>query len=304
MKGLIFGENISQLLDGLGFLQTIGKAVGEGIEAYGFLVGEKEEVKGFKKIYVGNKATTEAISEKIIEVIQGDDFDIVVGPATKNGTDVIGRVAAKLDYPFIAEATEIGEMDGNVVVKRQVIGGRGLASYYFKKPLAVTVPQKKFMPSPEGESVFEEIEIKETEMKIVETLPKERGEADIEAAEIVVGVGRGFKSKDDLQMAFELAKLLGGEVGCSRPVAADMHWLGEDRWIGISGKKVRGKLYIAIGISGAPQHIMAASDVKVVVAINKDKNAPIFTYADYGVVADLYQFLPVLIQKLKEKKSS
>ena len=117
----------------------------------------------------------------------------------------------------------------------------------------------------------------------------------------MVGVGRGFKAKEDLDMAFELAKVLGGEVGCSRPIAADYHWLDEDRWIGISGKKIRGKLYIAIGISGAPQHIMAANDVKVIVAINKDKNAPIFEYADYGVVADLYQFLPVFLERLKTR---
>jgi len=97
-----------------------------------------------------------------------------------------------------------------------------------------------------------------------------------------------------------LAEALGGEVGCSRPIAADYKWLDEDRWIGISGKKLRGRLYIAVGISGAPQHIMAANDVKVIVAINKDKNAPIFEYADYGIVGDLYQILPILTRRVRE----
>ena len=303
MRGIIFGENINQLLDGLGFLQNLSKNLGEEYEAYGFLHGEKADIKGFKKIYITKNKTTEAIAEKIYELVEGEEYEAIIGPATKNGLDVIGRVAAKLDYPLLTEVTEIVNINGEIMLKRQVVGGRGLASYPFKKPFAVTVPQKKFPVATEGEAtVFEEIDVGETQMRIIEVLPKEKGEVDIEAADIVIGVGRGFKSKDDLKIAFDLASLLGGEVGCSRPVAADMHWLGEDRWIGISGKKVRGKLYMAIGISGAPQHIMAASDVKIVVAVNKDKNAPIFNYADYGVVADLYQFLPVLIQKLKEKK--
>ena len=303
MKGIIFGENIYQLLDGLGFLQNLSKAVGEGYEAFGFLHGEKGDIKGFKKIYVTSGKTTEALAEKISELVQEEGYDIIIGPATKNGLDVVGRVAAKLDYPLLTEVTEIVDSDGEIILKRQIIGGRGLASYPFKMPLAATVPQKKFPVTAEGEaSPYEEVEVGETQMKIIEVLPKVKGEVDLESAEIVIGVGRGFKSKDDLKIAFDLASLLGGEVGCSRPVAADMHWLGEDRWIGISGKKIRGKLYMAIGISGAPQHIMAASDVKIVVAVNKDKNAPIFNYADYGVVADLYKFLPVLIEKLKGMK--
>ncbi len=130
---------------------------------------------------------------------------------------------------------------------------------------------------------------------------KAREAVNIEEAEIVVGVGRGFKKKEDLKLAEELAELLGGVVGCTRPIAADYGWLSEDRWIGISGKKIKPKLYLAIGISGAPQHMSAVMDSKVIVAINKDKAAPIFQYADYGVVADLYKFVPILIKKIRER---
>ena len=97
--------------------------------------------------------------------------------------------------------------------------------------------------------------------------------------------------------------MLGAQIGCSRPIAADLKWLSEDHWVGLSGKKVAPKLYLAIGISGAPQHLAGITDAKIVVAVNNDKSAPIFKNADYGVVADLYEFIPVLIKKLKEKLS-
>ena len=103
-------------------------------------------------------------------------------------------------------------------------------------------------------------------------------------------------------MAEELAEVLNGAVGASRPIVADYGWLPEDAWIGISGKKIRPKLYLAIGISGAPQHITAAMDSKLIIAINNDKNAPIFQYSDYGIVGDLYKILPILIGRLKEKR--
>ena len=123
----------------------------------------------------------------------------------------------------------------------------------------------------------------------------------LEEAEIIVSVGRGFKSREDLSMAFKLAELIGAQVGCSRPIAADLKWLPEEHWVGLSGKKVRPKLYMAIGISGQPQHLAGIMDSKIIVAINKDPNAPIFKYADYGVVEDLYQLVPKLIERLSRR---
>jgi electron transfer flavoprotein alpha subunit len=99
-----------------------------------------------------------------------------------------------------------------------------------------------------------------------------------------------------------LAKALGGQVGCSRPIAADLKWLSEDHWVGLSGHKVRPKLYLAIGISGQPQHIAGILDSRIIAAINSDPSAPIFQYADYGVVEDLYKIVPILIKKVSELK--
>ncbi len=129
---------------------------------------------------------------------------------------------------------------------------------------------------------------------------KAKGSLKIEDAELIVSVGRGFKKQDDLKLAMELAEVLGAQVGCSRPIAADLKWLSEDHWVGLSGHKVRPKMYMAIGISGQPQHIAGMLESRLVVAVNTDKNAPIFQYADYGVVEDLYKFVPVLKEKLRK----
>jgi electron transfer flavoprotein alpha subunit len=304
MKALVIGNKTSHLVDGLGFIQALSSETGVSIEAYGLLYGGgAEETKGFTKIFSMPEASPEAVANTVSKLIEKMTLEMVIAPAEKNGTEILSRVASVYDMPMITEVSGISKAGENTYLERAIMGGRATALYRFKTPMAVTVPAKKFKASESGATPeFEELQVIDGVTKVVEVLPKEKGAVDLEAADVIVGVGRGFKAKDDLAMAFELAELLDGEVGCSRPVAADFKWLGEDRWIGISGKKIRGKLYIAVGISGAPQHIMAASDTKVIVAVNKDKNAPIFTFSDYGVVADLYQFLPVFIKKLKEKK--
>ena len=304
MKGLVLGFKKSHFEDGVAFLQILAEKLSSDLTIYGLSTLKDIELNGVEKIYVVKEDSPHTVATAFIKVAREFSPDLIVGPTTKNGTEIIVRTASELSIPMVTEASALEE-DDELIIQRPVMGGRALASYVFKSPLAVTIPAKKFKLKESSISPsVEELSVEEAPVKRVEILPKEKGAVDIESAEIIVGAGRGFKAKEDLEIAFELAKLLGGEIGCSRPIAADMHWLGEDRWIGISGKKIKGKLYIAIGISGAPQHIMAASDSKVIVAVNKDKNAPIFTYADYGIVADLYQFIPVFLETLKKKKGS
>ena len=292
MKVLAVLDDAKYLTDIHGFLSKIGW---EDVELT--LVTDDENVKeGFDKaIYV--KELSGDILVKL-DTVSSNDYDMYIGPHTKKSLEVLSYLAGKKNIPILSEVVEYMADDGKLV--RNILSGRGLVSYKMSTPIAVTVSPGRFKGSlvKKGESVSVDVS---PSSKIIGKEEKSFGGVDIENADIVVGVGRGFKEKSDLDMAFELAKVLGGEVGCSRPIAADYNWLDEDRWIGISGKKIRGKLYIAIGISGAPQHIMAANDVKTIVAINKDKNAPIFEYAEYGVVADLYSFLPVFIKKLRER---
>ncbi len=129
---------------------------------------------------------------------------------------------------------------------------------------------------------------------------KKTGESvDIESAETLVCVGKGVSNKEDLAMLNEFCTALKGELGCTRALSSDYHWISEDRMVGISGKRCKPKLHVSIGISGQIQHTVGIMSSKLIVAINKDKEAPIFKIADYGIVGDLYQVVPKLAQKIK-----
>jgi Electron transfer flavoprotein, alpha subunit len=135
---------------------------------------------------------------------------------------------------------------------------------------------------------------------VVSVEEKNTGGVDIEKSQAIVGVGRGIGNKEGLSAVEPLASVLNGVVAGSRPVCLDYHWLSEDRQVGLSGKKVRPKVYIAIGISGQIQHIAGMRGSKVVIAINKDKSAPIFEECDYGIVGDLFQIVPKIVEGMKK----
>lgn len=135
-------------------------------------------------------------------------------------------------------------------------------------------------------------------LKVVELKPKPAATVDIEAAEVLVTVGRGVARKEDLALVEALAAALGGEVGCTRPLSHDLHWLLESRMVGISGKRASPRLNVALGLSGQIQHSVGIMGAKLIVAVNKDKSAPIFQLADYGVVGDLYEVVPALLEEL------
>lgn len=228
---------------------------------------------------------------------------VVLAPTTKNLKDVLSRVAGLYDLPLATEVYDVKVSGSSASYRRGFLSGRAIALEEVPLPAVLLLAPRKTPRAPKGgaKGTLETVQTPSPTMKVIERRPKERGGVNIEAAELIVSVGRGFRSKEDLKIAFELAEVLGAQVGCSRPIAADLKWLSEDHWVGLSGHKVAPKLYIAIGISGAPQHLAGITDAKLVVAINNDKSAPIFKNCDYGVVADLYQFVPVLTKRLKER---
>ncbi len=305
---VVAGENSQQAREALGFAKILSDVSGSTIS---FLVfsGTSDEIASAaggiaSEAYNLNGAghPPESLAAAL-DILSKDGIYAVVAPALKNLTDALARFSAKARIPMLTEVIEAHVMDDELLLKRGVMAGRAIGEYHVKPPFTATVPMKKFEP-PEASGALEveDLEVSAEAPKLIGVEKKVKGEVDIEGAEIVIGVGRGFKKEEDLKTAFQLAELLGGEVGCSRPIAADYGWLPEDRWIGISSKKIRPKLYFAIGISGAPQHMSGVLDSKIIAAVNKDKNAPIFQYADYGIVGDLYQFLPALLKKLEEKQ--
>ncbi len=151
----------------------------------------------------------------------------------------------------------------------------------------------------DGEVVELDFEAQESRVEVLERRDKPKSEADLENADIIISAGRGFREKGDLKNLKELAEVLGAQIGCSRPISADLGWM--DYWVGISGRKVKPSLYIACGISGTIQHIAGIRDSKIIVAINKDEGAGIHGVSDYYIIGDIYEFLPALVKVLKEK---
>lgn len=226
--------------------------------------------------------------------------DLVLVGATKKGKDIGPRLAAHLDWPYAPEATELSGGNGWTVA-RMVLSGNSKATYTMGPKAVVTAMPKAFEAGAPPAGTVPASGIAASPVKVVGRKEKAHSEFDLGSALVVVGVGRGFKRKEDIALAEELAKVFpGGAVGCSRPIAADLKWLGEEHWIGLSGHAIKPKAYIACGVSGQIQHVAGIRGSKLIVAINSNKDAPIFQVADYGVVGDLYQVIPKLVQSLKK----
>ena len=181
-------------------------------------------------------------------------------------------------------------------------GGNALATEICRvKPQIATIPPRVFqkLESKErkGHVVKADVKLEEPRTEVVETREIEAMKVKIEEAKVIVAGGRGVEKKEDFRILEDLARILGGQVGNSRPLAEDRKWFTE--WIGLSGHKVRPLLYVACGISGVIQHVAGIRDSQVIVAINKDAEAPILEVADYVVVGDLYEIVPVLSAVLR-----
>ncbi len=179
-----------------------------------------------------------------------------------------------------------------------VLSGNSKATYTMGANAVCTVMGKTFEGSgqPAGKVAGS---AEASKVKVIGKKEDKHSDFDLGSALVVVGVGRGFKQQADIKLAEDLSKAFpGGAIGCSRPVAADLKWLGEEHWIGLSGHAIKPKAYIACGVSGQIQHIAGIRGSKLIVAINTNKDAPIFGVADYGIVGDLYQVLPKMTQLL------
>lgn len=229
---------------------------------------------------------------------------------TAFGIDLAPSLATALDMPYAADCIDIEIDKERVYTEKQIYGGKisSRVSLVENWGYMVSVRPGSIVPK-EGElkaevtviasPLKEEIDYR----RFVQYIEAAKGEVDITQAEVVVGIGRGLKEDKNLPLMEEFAKSIGGVLACSRPVV-DAGWLSKDRQVGSSGKTVKPKLYIAVGISGAFQHVMGMKGADTIVAINKDPNAPIFTVADYGIVGDLFQVIPKLSKKVLEIKGT
>jgi len=250
----------------------------------------------------------EEYADILDHIINDTKTKIVLIGSDKNGKELASRLAGRLDIGCIIDATNVYMKDGKVTAERVVYSGNAISVEQFNSdPLVITVPSKVFDPLPKDDKRKGDIEkimapYEKSASTIANVAELQSGGVNVEDAEIIVSCGRGMKNKEDLKLVKDLAEVLKGKtIGCSRPIAADLKWLPEEHWIGLSGHKVKPKLYIAAGISGQIQHIAGMRDSGVVVAINKDADALIFKSADYGIVGDLYKVLPKLTEAIKAK---
>jgi electron transfer flavoprotein alpha subunit len=248
--------------------------------------------------------------QAITELINENKPEIVLIGATPTGRDFAPRIAKRLNAGLTADCTglDIDQTTRNLLQTRPTFGGTLMATIRTpnSRPQMATVRPGIFN-SPEKSKRKTRIRkvdfnFKEKDLvtKIVRVIEREKNSVNLEDAEIIVAGGRGVGSKENFKIIEELAEVLGAVLGGSR-VTVELGWLDQDRQIGQTGKTVSPKLYIACGISGATQHLVGMENSEIIVAINKDRNAPIFNVAHYGIVGDLDEIVPLLIEALKKE---
>ncbi|MEM2939164.1 MAG: electron transfer flavoprotein subunit alpha/FixB family protein [Candidatus Bathyarchaeia archaeon] len=243
--------------------------------------------------------------QNIVRLVNEVKPDIFLIGATRIGRSLAPRIAASLKTGLTADCIDLDlDDEGNLVQIRPAFSGNIMAQIKTRtKPQMATVRYKVMKmgirdPARRGEVIEMNAEpVENTGMKILEK--KKADEVNISEAEIIVAAGRGVKSPEDLRLFKELADLLGGVVGSSRPLV-DAGWIGKEHQVGFSGNTVKPRVYMAFGISGSPQHLFGMRYSDIIIAVNKDSTAPMLNFSDYYVIGDLYEILPQLIHEIRK----
>jgi electron transfer flavoprotein alpha subunit len=249
--------------------------------------------------------STTAYAKIVAEIAMKESASVLIFPASQMGKDLAPRVAAKLDAGLAADATALKVEGGDIIASRPVYAGKATIDVKVTSAIKIfALRPNVFTASPAdgGAVTVEKFAANLTDAdfsaKVTGTKINE-GRPDVTEASIIVSGGRGLKAPEHFQLVEKLADAFGGAVGASRAVV-DAGWRPHDEQVGQTGKTVSPTLYVACGISGAVQHLAGMSSSKYIVAINKDKDAPIFQVADYGIVGDLFEILPPLIEEVKK----
>ncbi|QMI04040.1 electron transfer flavoprotein subunit alpha/FixB family protein [Citrobacter sp. RHB25-C09] len=229
---------------------------------------------------------------------------LVLLPATRRGKLLAAKLGFRLAAVVSNDASSVTLQDGSATVKHMVYGGLAMGEETIASPFAVvTLSSGTFeaqQPDPSRSGETHVVQWQEPAVTITRTATQARqsNSVDLDKARLVVSVGRGIGSKENISLAESLCQAIGAELACSRPVAENEKWMEHERYVGISNLMLKPELYLAVGISGQIQHMVGANGAQTIFAINKDKNAPIFQYADYGIVGDALKILPALTAAL------
>ena len=246
-------------------------------------------------------AVPEDYAAAVAQEVKKEASALVIVNNTIRGRCLAGKLGVLLDTAVLTSVNALERSGEELVCCRMVYGGIAQRSEVFTKPYGVLtvgggVFEAAAEPAQAAVAPFEGLP--QGGLKRIACTPKKEGGVDLVAAKRIVDVGRGLAQEADLELCRKLAAALGAEVGCSRPVAENNKWLPKSNYMGITGVQVKPELIVALGVSGQIQHIGGINKSRVIVAVNKDKSAPIFKNADFGVVGDLYKVVPALIEKL------
>lgn len=298
--------------------RRLADSLGQGVTAILLGTGIKEKAAtlghyGADKVLVADDPrletyTPDAYVAVIEQLVKANDPAILLLGASAQGKDLAVRLAARLGVGMAQDCTEFSIEDGNLVSVRPIYAGKAYAklSYQNSWPqMATARPNVMVLNTPDQSKSAEIIDATFTlddsvlKTKVADIIRDESGKVDLTEADKIVSGGRGMKDPEGYKVLEELADLIGASVGASRS-AVDAGWRPHKDQVGQTGKVVSPNLYIACGISGAIQHLAGMSTSKVIVAINKDPDAPIFQKADYGIVDDLFKVVPALTEELKK----
>jgi electron transfer flavoprotein alpha subunit len=286
-----------------------------GVPAEGLLLGTVNDdlaslgqygVKKIHQVQDGNLAQTDSqVYAKIIaDAATKTGATVVVFSNNSSGKTLAPRVAVRLKAGLVAGATALPDTSNGFSVKKNVFSGKAYATVTIKSPVKVIALNVNAFTVVQGQGTAEvsplQVEVGSPKIKVTGST-KTSGKVSLTEADIVVSAGRGLKGPENWKMVEDLADTLGAALACSRPVA-DAHWRPHNEHVGQTGIAIAPNLYIAVGISGAIQHLAGVNRSKVIVVINKDPEAPFFKAADYGIVGDAFEVVPKLTSAIKKVK--
>lgn len=304
-------------LEAITAAQNIGRDLGLKVSAVIPTAGDEDlanQIAGYnlEKVIVAKNEklspyTPDAYADAWEQVIKKINPRYVIMAHTYQVRDFCPKVATRFGKEMLGDCIRYRNENGKLVFTRRIFLGKldadlvleGEPSYFVTFQSGAFRGDNAEKGSAQVETMA--LEVGEIRMTPEEPFQEAKASVDLTKSEIIVAIGRGIKSQENISIAEQLAEVLGADIAASRPIC-DAEWLPIDRQIGSSGQTVAPKLYIALGISGAIQHIVGMKNAGTIVAINKDAEAPIFDLADYGIVGDLFEAVPVLIEEIKKAK--
>jgi electron transfer flavoprotein alpha subunit len=316
---LVYSEQLDTALELLGAAQTLAPQLDLTVSAA--VLGAEAAAqtaalaaRGAAPVYLCTEPALEGLdtavaAQALAHIAEQAGASLVLLGSTRRGRALAGRLAQRLGAGCVTDANSLAVEDGLLVAGRYNLGGATVQREALTSAAQVVAVMPKVFAADEaggggsaaaGAAAIVDVSpgLAAPAVRVVDRRPKEGETVDLAAAARIVGVGRGLAKRDDVTLGEGLAAALGAELACTKSLA-DFGWMSDDRIVGLSGAKTSPEVYLAVGISGQVQHTVGMAQARVVAVVNQDKDAPIFALADYGVIGDLYQIVPALIERLK-----